>query len=271
MTQIILSEVMPNPKGKDTESEWVELFNPNPASVDLSGWKILTGAKSVIKLDGYTINAKSFLIIENFKTAIKNTENEIRLIDSQGTQIDKIGYKTAKDGQSLSLVQIKTGAAGTTTASSQTASAAPQTAYLWDSPTKNLPNKTFYEITGTIEKAPEIGEEFTFTLKDSSGQLYTIVFTEDFQFELLKNMLTPNTEIVILAEKAADHFNLKNYEILQASEPAPISTTKTSTSSNWEYFLLIPIFLLMLGLIYLSRSTPCPSSRYKPSGRNPLS
>src|SRR5689334_18891591 len=35
--QILINEFMPRPS---SGSEWVELFNPNPVDIDLSGWKI---------------------------------------------------------------------------------------------------------------------------------------------------------------------------------------------------------------------------------------
>jgi hypothetical protein len=36
--QILINEFMPRPS---SGPEWVELFNPNPVDIDLSGWKIL--------------------------------------------------------------------------------------------------------------------------------------------------------------------------------------------------------------------------------------
>jgi hypothetical protein len=39
---VLINEFMPNTGADSTMSEWVELFNPNPFSVDVSGWKLDT-------------------------------------------------------------------------------------------------------------------------------------------------------------------------------------------------------------------------------------
>ena len=38
---VLINEFMPNTGADTTTPEWVELFNPNPFSVDVSGWKIV--------------------------------------------------------------------------------------------------------------------------------------------------------------------------------------------------------------------------------------
>ena len=39
-THLLISEVMVDPSGDDTGQEWVELYNPTTANVDLSGWYV---------------------------------------------------------------------------------------------------------------------------------------------------------------------------------------------------------------------------------------
>ena len=42
-SQILINEVETNPAGSDT-SEFVELYNPTPADIDVSGWSISPSA-----------------------------------------------------------------------------------------------------------------------------------------------------------------------------------------------------------------------------------
>jgi len=37
---VLIKEFFPNPAGKDTEGEWIKLFNNGDAGVDLAGWQI---------------------------------------------------------------------------------------------------------------------------------------------------------------------------------------------------------------------------------------
>lgn len=39
-----INEAVPDPAGADTDLEWVELYNPTGATIDISGWAIAAGA-----------------------------------------------------------------------------------------------------------------------------------------------------------------------------------------------------------------------------------
>ena len=38
--QVRINEILPNPLGTDTGTEWVEIYNAGPGPVDLTGWAI---------------------------------------------------------------------------------------------------------------------------------------------------------------------------------------------------------------------------------------
>ncbi len=42
--KVLINEFMPRPSSGNPE--WVELFNPNPVPIDISGWKIYKDAKN---------------------------------------------------------------------------------------------------------------------------------------------------------------------------------------------------------------------------------
>ncbi|MHA1742406.1 MAG: lamin tail domain-containing protein [Candidatus Thorarchaeota archaeon] len=51
---LVINEVEQNPPGIDAGNEWVELYNPTPASVVLTGWTLSTrhGRTVTIRLSG---------------------------------------------------------------------------------------------------------------------------------------------------------------------------------------------------------------------------
>ena len=64
---IYLNELFPNPKSKDKNNEWIELFNNSNSDINLGNWKI-SSTKSSQKLSNKTIiKAKDYLVIENLK------------------------------------------------------------------------------------------------------------------------------------------------------------------------------------------------------------
>lgn len=107
--QIYFSEILPNPKGSDKEGEWIELFNPNNFSVDLSNWLLddeENGSHAYKIQNGSTIYPKSYLIIERIKSkiALNNTKDSARLFDREKRLVHKISYEKAKEGQAFAYI-----------------------------------------------------------------------------------------------------------------------------------------------------------------------
>jgi DNA/RNA endonuclease YhcR with UshA esterase domain len=89
---IVINEFVSDPT--DTDTEWIELYNNNDFSVDLSGWIIIDGAATATELDG-TIEAKSlnpFFVLEKPKGQLNNSGDAIILKDDQENIIDEIYY-----------------------------------------------------------------------------------------------------------------------------------------------------------------------------------
>ena len=59
LSPIQISEVLPNPVGDDTQSEWIEVYNPTESSISLDGWSIsdVYGATKTYSFTGKTIIA----------------------------------------------------------------------------------------------------------------------------------------------------------------------------------------------------------------------
>ena len=114
---VVISEVMYDPVCSTTATncEWVELFNPTAAAVDLTGWKVQdnnsqdsipsftldSGAYLVIAAnasgfaEGYPGFAGNLIILNNpIGNGLANGGDRIILKDSNGTDVDAMSYGT---------------------------------------------------------------------------------------------------------------------------------------------------------------------------------
>jgi hypothetical protein len=106
-----LSEILPNPASPqtDVDDEFIELYNPNNKSFDLSGFMLQTASTSSAATHTYhfpagtSIGAGSFKAFSSEQThlALSNSGGQVWLVDPLGTTLDTCDpYGTAKDGQS---------------------------------------------------------------------------------------------------------------------------------------------------------------------------
>lgn len=86
-TIFFINEIYPAPS--TGEKEWVELYNPNTAAVDLAGWKLADNS-STTTLYG-TINAGKFVYWE-FKGVLNNEGDVITLYRPDNSLADKLIY-----------------------------------------------------------------------------------------------------------------------------------------------------------------------------------
>lgn len=102
---IIFNEILPAPKGSDAESEWLELYNTNKFTVDLSGWQIrdkVGAVKKHIFPQGGEVLGYSYLIVTRPQTNItlQNTGDGLELLNPRGIIVDQIDYQKPPTGQS---------------------------------------------------------------------------------------------------------------------------------------------------------------------------
>lgn len=103
--EIVINEILPNPKGSDLANEWIELYNKGNEEVDLDGWMIRDSAiqSKYIIPEGTKIKQSSFLLLkrEHTKIAINNTSDEVKLFQPDGSLLDSISFKdSAKEDYS---------------------------------------------------------------------------------------------------------------------------------------------------------------------------
>ncbi|HEX7633021.1 MAG TPA: lamin tail domain-containing protein [Candidatus Saccharimonadales bacterium] len=110
-----ITELLPNPTGtgNDATDEFIELYNPNPTTFDLSGFSLqsgITSFHSYVFPAGTTLPANGFTAFYSKDTGLglSNTSGQVKLLDPLGNSISASGaYDTAKDGVSWALAQGK--------------------------------------------------------------------------------------------------------------------------------------------------------------------
>ena len=126
LSHVIISEVLYDTPGTDSNEEWIELYNPTSSAVDLSGWTISDNSRTYTIASGTIILAGGFLIFARSTTgfnalygfnpdfgdlnlALGNSGDKLSLKDSSGTEIDFVAWEnyvagwdiTASTGQTI--------------------------------------------------------------------------------------------------------------------------------------------------------------------------
>ncbi len=102
---VVLSEILPSSLGSDEIEEWIEIFNQNGFSVDLSGWQIADffgKTKEYSFPAGTTIAAREYLVLKRAESSIvlNNREEKISLMSPDRQVSDTVSFKNAPRGQS---------------------------------------------------------------------------------------------------------------------------------------------------------------------------
>jgi endonuclease YncB( thermonuclease family) len=98
---VIISEVLPDPVGEDSDLEWIELQNLSNFPIDLSFWILDKKTRFTIPF-GTIIPPKGFLVFYRPETKITlaNEDDSLDLYFPDGNLADLISYSNAPEGQS---------------------------------------------------------------------------------------------------------------------------------------------------------------------------
>lgn len=91
---VVFNEVVADP---ESGPEWVELFNKTDNTVDLTGWQIKDGYDTKTDLSG-SLAPKSYLVIDDLKSSLNNSGDQLILIDNYQVVIDQMAYGNWDDG-----------------------------------------------------------------------------------------------------------------------------------------------------------------------------
>ncbi len=106
VNQIVISEVLPDPIGRDTENEWIELANLGDQPVSLAGFTLddIEGGSKPYTLPQIDLAAGEHYLLPRSQTklALNNTGAEmVRLFDSTGQLIDSVEFADLPQGLAL--------------------------------------------------------------------------------------------------------------------------------------------------------------------------
>jgi hypothetical protein len=90
---IVINEILPNPKGDDSEKEFIELKNLNNFDVDLTNWYLQDSSNKKFKISS-KIPKNGFLVIfrKDSKIALNNSNDCVKLFQPDGTLADSVCY-----------------------------------------------------------------------------------------------------------------------------------------------------------------------------------
>ncbi len=111
----LINELLPNPAepASDDEDEFIELYNPNNAAFDLTGFRLQVGTTTLHTYtfpEGTNLPPKSFTAFYSIDTnlALSNSGGQARLLDPLGNIISQTDvYDTAKEGKAWALANGK--------------------------------------------------------------------------------------------------------------------------------------------------------------------
>lgn len=101
---MLISEFLPNPLGKDSAGEFIELFNNSQSLQNLSGWKIKDASGKTFTFKNRSVEAGEYTALDykTTKIILNNNGESLFLYDNEGNLIDEVSYSgTAPEGQSL--------------------------------------------------------------------------------------------------------------------------------------------------------------------------
>ena len=102
---IVLSEILADPSGDESEQEFIEIENQSEKSIDLSGWTLRDASKTgkYVFPEGSLLNAHAFLIIPRatFVFALNNTDETVTLKDVKGETADIVSWDKTKENIAL--------------------------------------------------------------------------------------------------------------------------------------------------------------------------
>jgi hypothetical protein len=103
--QIAINEFMPNPSGKDEESEWIEIYNDSDGIADISGWQLddsEEGSTPFVFPPNTLIAPKSYLVFSRQITgiALNNDKDVVRLLMPENVVFQEINYEKPPQGKS---------------------------------------------------------------------------------------------------------------------------------------------------------------------------
>lgn len=228
-TVVEISELLPNPAGADTGKEWIEIHNKTDESISLASWKIQNKEGKIFILPvSASIPGNGYLILtdETTKIRMKNSDDEIQLIDAENIIQDQVEFEEAPENTSFAEIATipvmntdHTEKPATTflqrligTAHAQHAEVdrPAETSWEWTRTiTQGKPNPKHYTIEGKITQS--LGETRSFIIMAQNKEFSIRVPEEMLTPTLAKNIFQAGEQVKITVQKNGDTYLLEAY------------------------------------------------------------
>lgn len=224
--QVFINEVLPNPKGKDQNQEWIELINEGEQAVNLAGWKVQIKDKfSEIKSEKIISPGSLFVIEkEDLSKSLTNQNTTLSLLSPEGKVEDQIFYGKSIEGKSFSRVSVLS-------------KKSKRHIYQWGEKTKGEKNNYFEILEGVVFKSPN---KNIFQLQ--IGDKIKTIHLEKYNPTLLKLVLGEDQKIKILTEKMDGENHLRQLKLLDQALSAE-SSNKNDKDLPIYYLLVVAILM----------------------------
>lgn len=261
---IVLSEILPNPEGSDTDTEWIEIYNMGTENVDLGNWSLddeEEGSSPYVFPAGTTIEAQDFLVVYRSDSglSLNNDADQVRLFDFEGTLKDSVTYESSPEGQSYARIELAEDEMAQTPtrargkfiswlipqANAQDKITFLNAPWVWTSDvTVGSQNPIYYFLQGTVQSLLPFENSF---LLDRNGSTVEVSLAKlDLNDALKKSMFSPGQTISGYAtQTASDQFELKRLEDV----PSTVSLPTENGSLIFRYIVLGIFLISGLGFI----------------------
>jgi len=251
-----ITEILPNPEGKDGTAEFIELTNLSTEQINLTGCALddsENGSKPY-KMQTTIAPGQSLVFYKSeTKISLNNTNDEARLFSPSGKLIDQLAYTKTTEGKSLSKIKILSSPAGQGLPPSE------KLATLWTDPTPNEPPETFYKFDGHAPALAGAESPSLFLFHPSSSQKTISITSKDQLPPILASIINqnPETSLSLLTKKISNtEFELVDYKIMatkQTQDTQQIQPNQSYESkSQIKSYFLIPLLISLLILSLLA-------------------
>ncbi len=234
---IILSEIMPNPEGTDTDTEWIEIYNTGTTDIDLGNWSLDDeegGSDPYVFPANTVIEAQDFLVIYRIDSdiALNNDSDSVQLFDFEGTLLDDVTYEdNAPEGESYARILVEDQETGLlsfliSTAHAKASPSWEEASWDWTKDlTQGTTNPIYYFIDGTIQEI--IPFENTVRIKTDQEEMNVSLNELNINEALKTSLFKPGNQITGYASLSSNNtYKLQRLNNNNESiNPSPIAST----------------------------------------------
>ena len=203
---VYITELLPNPKGKDSGNEWIELFNNDDQAINLANWT-LGNENKTYAFPETQIKPQNYLVLsdKDIGFSLRNSTDTITLNDFEETTIDSISYSDVKEDHSYMKVVLHH---------------KNQKENFWSWENKKTPgetNKDLYRYEGIIVEYQKENGNLTIEIEENQETELMAIKTLPTGEMITKTIFEAGTFIQVTLKQDNNQWILEDYKILQAA------------------------------------------------------